>query len=45
MKGALKRLADAPRQMDIGRVNHNPVRFLLDTHDAVERMFLFSISS
>src|SRR6516225_5143947 len=39
VEGALDRLANAARQVDVRRVDHDSVRVLLDTNDPVEWMF------
>src|SRR5262249_49108809 len=40
VEGALDRLAYAARQVDIRRIDHEPLRVLFDADDPVERMFL-----
>jgi hypothetical protein len=34
VEGALDRLADAARQMDVGRVDNDPLRVILDADDS-----------
>jgi hypothetical protein len=38
VKGALDRLANAARQVDVGRIDNEPVGILLYADDPVERM-------
>src|SRR5271168_1821480 len=40
VKGALDCLANAARQVDVRRVDHDPLRIILDADDPVERMLL-----
>jgi hypothetical protein len=40
VEGALDRLANAPRQVNIRRVDHDPLGILRDANDPVERMLL-----
>jgi len=41
VEGALDRLANPARQMDVCCVDHDSLRVLLDANDPVERMLLF----
>ena len=45
VEGALDRLANAARQVDVCRVDLDPVRVLLDTDDPVEWSSFFSACS
>jgi predicted RNA methylase len=41
MKGSLHPLANPPWKVDIGRVDDDAVRHVLDAHDAIQRMVAF----
>jgi hypothetical protein len=41
MERTFHRLADSPREMDVGGVDRDAVGDILHAHDAVQRMFLF----
>jgi hypothetical protein len=45
VEGALDCLADAARQMDVRRVDHDAVRILLDADNPIKRDSFFSASS